>query len=169
MNHLHVGVFGLILGCLAGLLGAMILFVLMAAQTTPLPPPPPAPAAPGATLFLSEYGLSRLAAESLARPVVIDLAAGGRMEVRTRLAWVGLEPVVQLGFSLTQAGPAVVSRLDWLKFGFVKIPAAWLPREIIEAGSELGDSITGQIPPEFSLAGLATTPEGMYIYLRWTQ
>jgi hypothetical protein len=55
-----------------------------------------------------------------------------------------------------------------MQLGFVKLPASWLPPEVEQMGALPGQSINQQVPPQFSLAGLTTTPEGLNLQLNWT-
>jgi hypothetical protein len=51
--------------------------------------------------------------------------------------------------------------------GFLKIPAGWLPAELVALGELPGEIISQQIPPEFTLTGLATTSDGITFYVTW--
>jgi hypothetical protein len=79
----------------------------------------------------------------------------------------GLKPVVQLGLTLQSQGMTVVSRLHWLKFGFLKIPAGWLPSRLVDMGHLLGETITRQLPPDFTLVGLTTSTDGLTFQLNY--
>ncbi len=164
---MRIGIFALILGSLLGLLLALILFILLAWQTASPIVAQPAAQPPDITLFMSERSLGRLVSEKLARPVGLDFKAGGQVEVITPVEIGGLEPVIHLGLSLEMQGTDLVSRLRWLKIGFIKISAAWLPQELVELGTVPGESIAQQMPPEFTLAGLETMPEGIELRLNW--
>jgi hypothetical protein len=164
---IRIGIFGLILGSLLGLLLALIFFVLLARQTTSPNVIKPAAHPPDVTLFLSERSLGRLASEELKRPVALDFEPGGQVEVTTRVEMGGLEPVVHLGLSLEMRRTNLLSQLRWLKIGFLKISANWLPQELVELGTMPGETIARQMPPEFALTGLETTPEGINLQLNW--
>ncbi len=164
---MRIGIFGLILGSLLGLLLALILFILLARQAASPTVVQPATRPPDVTLFLSERSLGRLVSEKLARPVGLDFKVGGQVEVITPVEIGGLEPVIHLGLSLEIQGTDLASRLRWLKIGFIKISAAWLPQKLVELGTVPGKTIAQQMPPEFALAGLETTPEGVEVRLNW--
>ncbi len=164
---MRIGIFALILGSLLGLLLALILFILLAWQTAPPIVTQPATRPPDVTLFMSERSLDRLLSEKLERPVGLDFKAGGQVEVITPVEIGGLEPVIHLGLSLEMQGTNLTSRLRWLKIGFIRISAVWLPQELVELGTMPGETIARQMPPEFALAGLETMPEGIEIRLNW--
>jgi hypothetical protein len=169
MSHSRSGCFGLILGSLLGLLLAALFFIFLGRQATaPAASPAVTPTA-DVSLYLSEQILTRLAAETLEQPVAIDFEPGGQLEVTLPVELMGLEPVVRLGLSLERQGSGVISQLHWARLGLIKIPADWLPPEAVDAATLLGATITQQIPPEFRLVGLSTTPDGLTFQLAWTQ
>lgn len=161
------GCFGLILGSALGLLVVVLLLLL-------LRPAPPAsavqPAAPLADVevFLSERTLSRFASTAMASPTVIEVEPEGQLSATTRVKAAGFEPVVELRLGLSLQGSIAVSRLLWVQLSFIRVPASWLPPEIVELGALPGQTITQQLPPGFSLAGLTTTSEGITLQLNWT-
>ncbi len=161
------GCFGLVLGGLAGLLVAMLLLVATRQAASPVVEPslPSAPA--DVTLFLSGPSLSRFASASRKSPTLVEFAPGGQMEITTQIDMGGVRPVVSSGFSLEVQAAGVVSRLEWVKLGFIKFPAGWLPQEIVQLGATPGEVITRQLPPEFKLMGLTTTPDGIQFQLNW--
>jgi hypothetical protein len=161
------GCFGLILGCLVGLLTVILFFVWARQVASPALVQPATLADPDVTLFLSERSLSRFASDTLKSPALVDLGSDGQMEITTRIKIGGVNPVVRLGLSLEMRGTEVVSQLHWARLGFLKIPASWLPQRIVEMGALPGEIITQQAPPEFEVAGLNTTPEGIEFQLRW--
>ncbi len=158
---------GLALGGAIGLLLAVLLLLGVRPAT---PPPLAQPAPPGAdvTLFFSEQSLSRVASTTLAGPAAVDCEPDGQMRVMTRLPVAGLRPVVQLGLSVDRQGTTVISQLQWAQVGFLRLPVSWLPPEIILAGALPGQVVTQQIPPQFTLVGLATTADGITVQLNWT-
>ncbi|MBN1994805.1 MAG: hypothetical protein JW953_19060 [Anaerolineae bacterium] len=161
------GCFGLTLGGLLGLLLAMLFFV-WARQVASSPITPPVSVATAdVTLFLSERLLSHIATDALQTPSLVDLNAGGQMEVTTRATLGRLKPVVHLGLSLEAQDAQVTSQLHWAQMGFLKIPANWLPPTIIALGARPGETITQQIPPGFEVVGLATTADGLEFRLNW--
>jgi hypothetical protein len=162
------GCFGFILGGLMGLLTAILLLVVVRQLAAPLPTSAPPPVPADVTLFLSERILSRSATVMRKSPTMIDLEPGGRMEIATQVEVEGFKPVVNLGLSLQQM-PAgqVVSRLDWVKIGFIKIPALWLPESLTHFGAEPGQVITQQTPPGFQIVGITTTADGFNFQLNW--
>jgi hypothetical protein len=163
------GCFGLILGGLLGLLAALLLAV--AARYLAVPPPSPMIAAAPAdvTLFLSERSLSRLAANALQQPALIESAPGGRLTVTTPFEVGSLKLTAHLGLTLTLDNNQVISRLDWVRVGFITLPAAWLPAEIIRLGATPGEIITQQIPQGFTLAGLTTNTDGINFQFNWKE
>jgi hypothetical protein len=161
------GCFGLILGSLIGLLLAILFFVWARQVALPTFVQPVTLADPEVTLFLSERSLSRFASDALKSPTLVDLEPGGQMGITTRIRLWRLYPVVRLGLSLRMRGTEVVSQLHWARLGFLKIPASWLPRRIIEIGAMPGEMVTQQVPSEFEVAGLDTTPEGIEFQLKW--
>lgn len=167
MSRSQIGCFGLILGGLLGLLVAVIITLLIAAQAVSplLAEPVTAPAE--VSLFLSEQAVSRLAAQALAQPALVDFEPGGQLTVTMPVEIGGLKPVVQLGLTLENQGAAVVSQLHWLKIGFLKIPAGWLPPELVELGDLLGQAINRQIPPNFILVSLTTSADGLTFHLNY--
>ena len=161
------GCFGLTLGSLAGLLAAILFFVWARQAASPLFVQSAALPNPDVTLFLSERSLSRFASDTLKSPTLVDMKPSGQMEITTRIKLWRLYPVVRLGLSLEVRGPEVVSQLHWARLGFLKIPASWLPPRIIEMGALPGEMISQQAPPEFEVAGLTTTAEGVEFQLKW--
>lgn len=162
------GCFGLTLGGMIGLLLVLLFFVWarqLAASSQEIQPV--SVDRPDVTLFLSERSLSHFAAEALEIPTVVDLKPGGQIEITTRIQWGWLRPVVRLGLSLGIQGTDVMSQLDWVQMGFLKIPASWLPQSVIRLGAMPGETITRQAPPEFEVVGLATTPAGVEVQLNW--
>jgi hypothetical protein len=161
------GCLGFTAGSVIGLLVAGLIFLL----TQSAPPPPIAGAPPGippdVTVFLSERSVSRMAAESLKQPAVVDFDANGQMQVVTRVNIGRFEPVVRVGVLLEMQGTEVVSQLDWVKLGFLTIPAAWLPPRAHDTAALAGQTITHQMPPDFRLVGLTTGPDGLSFRLKW--
>ncbi len=160
------GCFGLILGSMIGLLTIMIIVLLL----RPVPPPPvlqPVTIAPDITIFMSEQSLSRIASETLNRPTVVDFDVNGQMQVTTRARIGQLKPVLDVGLLLEMQGTEVVSQLRWVRLGFLTLPARWLPQDVTEAVTAAGQAIQGQTPPDFTLIGLDTTPEGVKFQLKW--
>ena len=160
------GCMGLLLGSLLGLV-LLILLVLFVQPTTPSVAVPLAAIAPDLSLFLSERSVSRFAAQALGEPAAINFEPGGQVILTTRLKTGWLEPVADLGLSLEMQGTGIVSQIHWLQLGFVRIPARWLPPEIVEIGTRPGQQITQQLPPQFSLVGLTTTSEGLNLQFDW--
>lgn len=161
------GCYGLILGGLAGLLGAILLVLLL----RPVPPPArvqPPEIPPDVTLFLSERTLSRMASETLQRPTVVDFEPNGRMKIITPVEVSGLKPLITVGLVVEMQGTAVVSQLDWARVGFLSVPAQWLPQSLAEASSGVGQIIRDQTPPDFVLVGLTTDSDGIIFRLKWT-
>jgi hypothetical protein len=161
------GCYGLILGGLAGLLGAILLVLLL----RPVPPPPriqPPEIPPDVTVFLSEETLSRMASETLQRPTVVDFEPNGRMKIITPVEISGLKPLITVGLVVEMQGTAVVSQLDWARVGFLAVPAQWLPQSLAEASSGVGQIIRDQTPPDFVLVGLTTDSDGIIFRLKWT-
>jgi len=163
----RAGCFGLILGGLAGLLVAILVFVAarQAASTGLTPPATPVPA--DVSLFLSERSVSRFASTTRQSPTLVEFTPGGQMEITTRIELGPLNPVVDLGLSLEMQGTKLVSRFDWVKVGFLKIPAGWLPQEVTQLGAAPGEAMAQQVPPQFKLVGLTTTTEGIEFQLNW--
>jgi hypothetical protein len=161
------GCFGLILGGLMGLL--LILAVVLILRITPPPPntPQSATVAPDVTIFMSERSLSRIASETMARPVVIDFDSDGQMQVTTRTKIGRLEPVVHIGLLVNMQGTEVVSQLRWVRLGFLTIPERWLPRDARQTVTLVGQAIQNQSPPDFILLGLETTADGINFQLKW--
>jgi hypothetical protein len=160
------GCVGLLSGSLVGLV-LVILLVLAIQPITPSITVPPAAVAPDLTLFLSERSISRFASQALSEPTAINFEPGGQVILTTRLKMGWLEPVVDLGLSLEMQGAEVVSQMHWLQLGFLKIPARWLPPEIVEMGTQPGQRITQQLPPQLTLVGLSTTPDGINLQFDW--
>lgn len=160
------GCAGLIIGAVLGL-ALMTLFLLsrspaptggiQSAQTIPA----------DVTVFVSGQTLSRMATAEIGRPTVIDFEPDGRLLVTTRAKIGGYEPVVQARIFVNLQGATVVSELQGIKLGFVTIPANWLPEETRERAAVLGDTIEAQIPPNFTLVGLNTSPGGVTFQLKW--
>jgi hypothetical protein len=160
------GCFGLALGSLIGLL-ILVFILLLSRPVTPVPAPPPPIIPADVTLFVSEQTVSRLASQTLQRPTVVDFESNGQMLVTTRTRLGGVEPVMQAGLLLELQGTEVVSELYWARLGFLTIPANWLPPEQVEAAALVGQTINNQIPPDFSLVGLATSADGVTFQLKW--
>lgn len=160
------GCMGLLLGSLLGLV-LLILLVLFVQPATPSVAVPPAAIAPDLSLFLSERSVSRFASQALGEPAAINFEPGGQVILTTRLKTGWLEPVADLGLSLEMQGTEIVSQIHWLQLGFLRIPARWLPSEIVEIGTRPGQQITQQLPPQFSLVGLTTTSEGLNLQFDW--
>ena len=167
MSRSRLGCFGLILGGLLGVLVAVIVLLLVSAWAASPILAEPVTSPTDVSLFLSERTLSRIATEELQEPVLVDFEPGGQLQVTTPVDIGGFKPVVQLGLTLESRGPEVVSQLHWLKLGFLNIPADWLPPELVELGALLGEKITEQVPPEFTLVGLTTTAAGLNFHLNW--
>ncbi|MEW5958901.1 MAG: hypothetical protein AB1801_14305 [Chloroflexota bacterium] len=168
MNDSRLGCFSLAVGGLLGLLLAVLFLVFLGQQAAaPAVTSPPAPAA-DVTLFLAEDTLSRLASAARRQPVEVDFKPNSQLEVVMPIRLLGLEPLVRLGLSLQRGESGAVSQLHWARLGLLKLPVDWLPAEALAAGPLLGDTITSQIPPDFTLVGLTTTADGLNFYLNWT-
>lgn len=161
------GCFGLMAGTLAGLLLVMVLILLLRSA----PPPPVIPqaptVAPDITIFMSERSLSRIASEAVGRPVAVDFDTNGHMQITTQTHVGPFEPVIHIGVVLGMEGAELTSRLRWLKLGFLTIPARWLPQEITDTVTSVGQAIQNQAPPDFILLELTTTPAGIEFGLKW--
>jgi hypothetical protein len=162
------GCTGLFVGSLLGVL-ILILLVVMIQPATPSVAVQPAAVAPDLSLFLSERGVSRFAGQALGKPAAINFEPQGQMILTTSVDIAGLEPVANLGLSLERQGNVVVSRLHWLQVGFLRLPARWLPQEVIELGTGPGEQITSKLPPQFTLVGLTTTADGISLQLNLTR
>jgi hypothetical protein len=155
------------LGSLIGLLGAILLALLLrlsAASSITVQTPT---IAPDVTIFLSERSISRLASEALQRSARVDFDSDGQIQVSTRLKIGWLNPVVHFGVLLEMQGPNAVSQLQWIKIGFVTIPARWLPQTMVESSAIIGQLMQDQTPPDFRLVGLNTSPSGVTFQLKW--
>lgn len=161
------GCIGLLVGSLLGVL-LLILLAFILRPGTPLVTDQPAVVAPDLTLFLSEQSVSRFATQALGRPAAINFEPGGQMTLTTSIYVAGLEPVADVGLSLQRQGSTVVSQLHWLQVGFLRLPARWLPQEIVKLGTQTGERITSQLPPQFTLVGLTTTTDGINLQLDLT-
>ncbi len=161
------GCLGSIAGALIGLL--IVVFLLLLFQSVPPPPATiqPATIAPDITIFLSEQSLSRMASETIKRPTAVNFDVNGQMQVTTQANIFGLKPVVHVGLLLEMQGTEVVSQLRWVRFGFLTVPAGWLPQGVTEMVTVLGQTIKAQTPPDFTLIGLTTTPDGVNFQLKW--
>jgi hypothetical protein len=159
---------GLVLGSLLGLLFLSLL--IMAVQPA-IPPAAilPAATAPDVTLFLSEQSVSRFASQALDQPAVVNFEPDGRVIFTTQVKMGRLEPVVDLGLSFERQGNTVASQIHWLQLGFLKIPARWLPPEIVALGTRPGQQLTQQLPPQFTLVGLTTTTDGISLQFDWRE
>jgi len=158
---------GLGFGLLVGLLMAMLLVLLL---TRPAPPPPASPPngfPADATIFISEESLSRVATELIGQPVEVDFEPEGRLFVTTRTGIGPFEPVVQAELLLQMEGTTVASYLRAVKLGLLTIPARWLPDDIQQTTAIIGESIKAQTPPDFTLVGVNTTPDGLEFLLTW--
>jgi len=168
LSPAHFGCFGLILGSLLGLMAAVILLILLTGQaaspTLAQPVLPPA----DVTLFFSEQTVSRLVSEAAPEPAVIDFEPSGWVAVTMPVDLGGLKPVVRLGLTLESQGNQLVSQLHWLGLGFLKIPAGWLPQDLVELGSMPGEAISRELPPGFKLVGLTTSADGLTFHLNST-
>ena len=167
MSRSQIGCFGLLLGGLLGLLLAVTSVLLVAAQAVSPILAEPVTAPPDISLFLSERAVSRLVAQALTQPALVDFEPGGQLVVTTLVEIGGLKPVVQLGLTLESQGATVISQLHWLKIGFLKIPAGLLPPELVELGDQLGQTITRQLPPDFTLVSLTTSADGLTFHLNY--
>jgi len=163
----QIGYFGLMLGGLLGLLGALLLMLLIRLSATSPPTVQTPTIAPDVTVFLSERSLSRLASETLQRPARIDFEADGQIQVSTRLKIGGLNPVVHFGILLEMQGSNVASQIQWVQIGFITIPAQWLPQTMVESSTMIGQIMQDQAPPDFRLVGLNTSPNGVTFQLKW--
>lgn len=162
----YLGYFGLILGGLTGLLLVIVAAILLRSVPPPASVQPP-PISPDITIFLSEQSLSRMASEILERPTVINFDVNGQMQVttRTKVGWA--EPVINMGLLLEMQGTDLVSELDWLRLGFLTIPARWLPQAVGENSAMVGQIIKNQTPPDYILTGLTTSADGVTFQLKW--
>jgi hypothetical protein len=160
------GYFGFTIGAL---IGALLVVLFLLAMRPPAGPTasPPNTISPDVTVFLSEQSLSRMASETLNTPTAIDFDPNGQMRIITRTNLEGLEPVVQTGLLLELQGTELVSRLQWVRLGFLTIPADWLPPEALETTAIIGQTIEDQIPPDFSLVGVSTDQAGVNFQLKW--
>lgn len=168
MSSSRLGCYGLLLGGLLGMLLVVLFFVFVDRQAAFPEAAPAAVPAADVSLFLAEDTLSRLASQARQQPVRIDFKPDGRLEVATAVEMMGLEPVIRLGLTVERRGSGVVSQLHWARLGLIRLPADWLPAEAVAAGRSVGDTITGQIPPDFTLVGLTTTLDGLSFHLNWT-
>lgn len=162
----YLGYYGLILGSLIGLLVVIVVAILLRSvppQTRVQPPT----ISPDITIFLSEQSLSRIASETLERPMVVDFDLNGQMQVTTRAKVGWVEPVIHMGLLLEMQGTDLASELHWLRLGFLTIPARWLPQTLGENSAMVGQIIKNQTPPEFIVTGLTTTPDGITFQLKW--
>ena len=164
----RVGCFGLVLGGLVGLLAAMVLLVVarQSASSMMVASPDTSPPA-DVSLFLSERSVSRFASTTLKRPALVEFEPGGQMLLSTRTPVAGFEPAVQAGIRLHVVETQVVSQLEWVRVGFIRIPATWLPQSLIALGDTPGQTITRQVPVGFNIVGLITTAEGVEFQLNW--
>lgn len=160
-------------GCLwvvaGGVIGFLILLVglwLIQVATLPVVEPPPA-VAPDITVFLSEQSLSRMASDQLGQPATLDFDENGQMRVSTRVPMRGLEPVVRLVMIIGMQGPQIVSQLHGVEIGFLTVPANWLPDKMQTMAALINETIKTQTPPDFTITGLTTTPDGVTIQLKW--
>jgi hypothetical protein len=158
---------GLLIGGATGLL--LVVLFLLWLQRSPSQWVPPQPPAPGAdvTLFLSERALSRAASAALGRPAVIDAGPEGQLLVTTRVPFGSLEPAVRLGLALDRQESQVVSQLLWAQLAFIRIPVAWLPANVAAMGRLPGETLTRQLPPQFTLVGVTTGENGLTVQLNW--
>jgi hypothetical protein len=164
MNRL--GCIGLVIG---SLIGSVMFSLLLWSIQTAVPPLPPQgePIPADISLFLSERTASRFAAQALQEPTAIQFEPGGTVIVTTRVKIAGLKPVVDLGLSLERRGNVVVTQLYWLQVGLLKVPARWLPAELVALGATPGEVISQQLPPQTNLVGLSTTADGVTLQLNW--
>jgi hypothetical protein len=162
----QLGWFGFVLGVLVGLLVVMLCAIALRLAPTPAIVQTPT-ISPDITIFVSERSLSRLASETLQRPTVIDFDPAGQMIVTTRLDLGWLQPVVNFGLALGMQGSQVVSELQWVRVGFLSIPARWLPQVLVEGSTMVGQIIQDQTPVDFVLVGLTTSAEGVTFQLKW--
>ncbi|MBE7470792.1 MAG: hypothetical protein DPW09_15375 [Anaerolineae bacterium] len=160
-------------GCIGLLVGSIIGVLLLMGLIRSIQPAipavavQPAVAAPDLTLFLSEESVSRSAAQALAQPAVINFEPGGQVILTTPISIAGWEPVIDLGLSLEQQGNQVVSRLHWAQLGWLRLPARWLPPELVELGTQPGQQLSRQIPPQFNLISLTTAADGITLQVDW--
>ncbi|NJN97741.1 MAG: hypothetical protein HC875_28510 [Anaerolineales bacterium] len=160
-------------GCTGLLAGAIIGVLLLIGLIQSIQPDIPAVAvqpvvaAPDLTLFLSEESVSRSASQALTQPVAINFEPGGQVILTSPVSVAGLEPVVDLGLSLEQQGNQVVSRLHWAQLGWLRLPARWLPPELVELGAVPGQQFTRQLSPQFNLISLTTTADGITLQVDW--
>jgi hypothetical protein len=159
--------------CLALLVGIVVgslllgLLVWWIRPVTPLVPVQPEIANPDITLFLSEQTASRFASQALREPTMIQFDSGGQIVVTTRVAVGGQKPLVDLGLTLERVGPAVSTQLHWLQIGWIRVPARWLPSDLVALGAVPGQAITRQLPPQATLVGLTTSSDGITLRLNW--
>ena len=158
---------GLLFGLSMGLLMAMLLALLLTRPALPPPGSPPNGFPADATIFISEESLSRFASELIGRPVEIDFEPAGRVFVTAHTSMGSFEPVVQAELLLQMEGTSVASYLRAVKLGFLTIPARWLPDDIQQTAAIIGQSIKAQTPPDFTLVGINTTPDGLVFMLTW--
>lgn len=162
---------GSCLALLAGIVvGSLLLGLLVwwLRPVTPAVPPQPQVATSDITLFFSERTASRLASQALTEPTVIGFAPDGQLLVTTRVDVGGLKPLVDLGLTLERQGPAITTQLHWLQVGWLRVPAHWLPSNLVALGGVPGQAITRQLPPQATLVGLTTSSDGITLRLNWT-
>ncbi|MCK6630188.1 MAG: hypothetical protein L6R45_34055 [Anaerolineae bacterium] len=160
------GCIGLLVGSIIGVL--LLMGLIQSIQPAiPTAAVQPAVAVSDLTLFLSEESVSRSASQMLAQPVTVNFESGGQVILTTPVSIAGLEPVVDLGLSLEQHGNQVVSRLHWAQLGWLRLPARWLPAELVELGTQPGQQLSRQIPPQFNLISLTTTADGITLQVDW--
>lgn len=160
------GCTGLLVGSIIGVL-LLIGLIRSIQPAIPTVAVQPAVAAPDLTLFLSEESASRSASQVLGQPVAINFEPGGQVILTTPVSVAGWEPVVDLGLSLEQQGNQVVSRLHWAQLGWLRLPARWLPPELVELGAQPGQQLSRQIPSQFNLLSLTTTADGITFQVDW--
>jgi hypothetical protein len=161
------GCTGLLVGSIIGIL--LLIGLMHAIQpTTPAVAVQPDTVAPDLTLFLSEQSVSRFASQALVTPAAVNFEPGGQVILSTSVNMAGLEPVIDLGLSLERRGNEVVSQLHWAQMGWLRLPAYWLPPEIVELGLQPGQQLSRQIPAQFNLINLTTTTDGVNLQFDWT-
>lgn len=160
------GCLGLVAGGVVGLIIVALILIFNQPRSVSLVPPLPA-VAPDVTVFLSEQTLSRLASEEMQNEIVVDFEPDGLMIIAGRVPWRGWEPLVHVGVRLEMQGPDVASEMEWMRLGWLNLPADWLPADARQATAIIGEELKRQVPPDFTLAGLETTAEGVQVQLRW--
>lgn len=160
------GCLGLLIGGLSGL--GLVVILLWTIQPAPLSPSrPPAGLPADVSVFLSEHSLSRIASQRAGRPVELDFAPGGQMQISTQVELNRFQPVLQADLLLEMQGTEIVSPLRAVRMNFLTIPADWLPSRVATTTAFIGQAMQQQTPPGFVVVGLETTANGISFDLKW--